>query len=156
MITAINSNLNFLGNRRLPELEVNTVKHLVRQMNKETKPQKIEGVFSSTLISHLKTSLGHFNPLSSLRMKGAINKKGEVAIKLNKPPIYLRVKMDNGEIVEFKKPWYVSWTKTFQKAGEFLNDLKMNFNNPEKVKKEFVTKSLQSLSRAFKRNHQSI
>lgn len=150
MITAVNSNFNFQGNRYLPDSGVKTVMHLVRQANKATKPLTTPNEFSSTLISALRANLGEFLTLDSLRMRGAINKEGEVGIILNKPPISLRVNIENGEIVEAKKPWYLGWKKTYKKVDEFLNYLKLNYNNPEVVEKKYVKKTLRSIGSLFK------
>ncbi len=142
MINAISSNsVNFQGSRYLSEAGTQTVKYLLIQMNKETKPQRdIKGsLILSTIISGLTTKLGNFTPQRGLlRLSGKIG-TGNVVIKLNNPPISLVVNPKTKEVTILKKPLFSSWKKIQPMIESLLVYLKTNFNNSEKVKKTLLT-----------------
>jgi hypothetical protein len=136
---------------QLPESSTTIIKHLIRQANKETKPEKSLNGYKSTLINSLSSPLGDFFTLNSLKMRGAINDEGNILIRLHHPPTILKIKGQSGEIIELQKPFFTRIKTVLLKIEEFLNQLKTNFNNPKIVKKRFITKTLHSLDNLFRR-----
>lgn len=86
------------------------------------------------LILYLETNLGTFR--YSRPSNGKSGKLGEkiASVSIKHPPVNFKIRVSDGEVLEIKKPFFVSKKKALKKLDKLLNYLTKHFDNPRKVK----------------------
>lgn len=137
------SNVNFNADkRRFIELQSQReLGMLLRKMDEETVYKANEYSFESTRTKRLDLFDNNKNQRAELidtRMnlkKYPKNKEFEKETLLTIGKTELVINNGTGQIVDYYKPFWISWTKVMDKVKSVLTDFNKNYNNPQLVKK---------------------
>lgn len=124
--------------RILPALTTQKMQALLLKMNSQTKHESAEKSFSSKILAGLMTKDGII--IDSTAKLAPVNEiyEGRATIEIGKK-IELAINPLNGNILQSKKPWYLTWKKVNNKIDNFIINLQSNFDNEKIVEKRFIT-----------------
>ena len=125
MITAINSSINFQSNMSLPKASTTKMQGMLKRMNKETVAEDKYSAFIKALLTKRGELTDNRLLLKPIEDVG----QGHAIITLPTfPPTVLAVDVENGKILQLKKPFYISLNNIFVRVGKFLDDLSSNYD----------------------------
>ena len=154
MNSRVSSNINFTQKKRLitPQIH-NDLQTILTRMNGETKANVSEHTFNAQILTRLsiadKASL-YDERLYMAQVPAKKQMIRNVTVKLKK--IILTIDNQSGEIINYKKPIFTTWSNVMKKLEEVFATFKDHYNDPNIVKKRrieisgFTTKGYKKLT----------
>lgn len=154
MNSRVSSNINFTQKKRLipPQIH-NDLQTILTRMNGETKANISEHTFNAQILTRLsiadKASL-YDERLYMAQVPAKKQMIRNVTVKLKK--IILTIDNQSGEIINYKKPIFTTWSNVMKKLEEVFATFKDHYNDPNIVKKRrieisgFTTKGYKKLT----------
>ena len=162
-VQQVQPNLNFEAKRRYIDIDsLKNLRHILREMDKDTVYQEHDGTFESTKTTRIEYFDRYKEKQAELiDLRGNLKKLDEgrdmyqeTVLKVGKT----QVSIDNrtGEIKSWEKPFFSTWSGIMKKISFALIDFDVFYNNASRVKKHrfsiegFTKKGYETLQKILK------